>query len=304
MPTYRKLHTRILESQDIANMPDDFHRLVWTWLPLILTSDGTAIYDARYIRSRMFPLRDDITPERIAQVFAWFEQRGMILPYDADGRRYVFVPTFAKYQGDTTREADSTLPKPPAELGTTHVNVAQSACNPHVECAKDSCSDADADADADAKTTTVAAQKAAPQPPSPSSSSPFQQKAIRAFENTIGLVAGAHQAQEITAMLDDLETRHLEDWWTAALKVAADQNKRSWAYVRGILRNCLSEGQPPGERARASPGGNGYRAKTRRGQTKEAEVTDWDIQQIRNELKQIADAERGTSAPLASASAT
>jgi hypothetical protein len=157
MPTYRKLHTRILESQDIADMPDDFHRLVWTWLPLILTSDGTTIYDAHYVRSRMFPLRDDITPERIGQVLAWFDQRRMILPYDGDGRRYLFVPTFAKYQGDTTREADSTFPKPPADLAATHVIYMQSACNAPVIVAQSVCSDTDADTNANADTNTLAA---------------------------------------------------------------------------------------------------------------------------------------------------
>lgn len=154
MPTYRKLHARILESGDIADMPDDFHRLVWTWLPLILSSDGTTIYDARYIRSRMFPLRDDIHSERIAEVLAWFEQRRMILPYDGDGRRYLYVPTFAKYQGDTSREADSTFPKPPADIDTTHEDYMQSACNPHATVAKESCSDTDTDADAYANADT------------------------------------------------------------------------------------------------------------------------------------------------------
>lgn len=162
MPTYRKLHARILESQDIADMPDDFHRLVWTWLPLILTSDGTTIYDARYIRSRMFPLRDDVTAERVATVLEWFESRGMVLPYDGDGRRYMFVPTFNKYQGDTSREASSTFPKPPADLAPTHATVMQHSCNAHVNVAERSCSNTDADTNADADTNTTAQRESSP----------------------------------------------------------------------------------------------------------------------------------------------
>jgi hypothetical protein len=99
----------------------------------------------------MFPLRDDVTTDQVARVFAWFEQRGMILPYDYDGRRYLVVPTFAKYQGDTSREANSTLPKPPADLATTHVNGMTTSCNGHANGVQSSHSDADAQVDADAE---------------------------------------------------------------------------------------------------------------------------------------------------------
>jgi hypothetical protein len=232
-------------------MPDDFHRLVWTWLPLILTSDGTCIYTATYLRSRLFPLRDDITIARITEVFDWFVRRKMVLPYDVDGRRYLYVPTFSKYQGDTTREADSTIPKPTPEMLTTN------SCNLHEQCVKDSCLDVDADADTNAEVDVdAAAQKA---PPSPPQSKPvisvFQREAVHKYENTIGFISGATQSQEISDVLTALESRHIEPWWDSALHIAADQNKKSWAYVRAILRNCLADGKPPGSRP---PGGNGH----------------------------------------------
>lgn len=156
MPTYRKLHTRILESLDIQDMPDDFHRLVWTWLPLILTSDGTCIYSATYLRSRLFPLRDDVTNKRMTEVFAWFEERGMILSYQVDGRHYLYVPTFTKYQGDTAREAESTLPAPPANLLTTNSRPT------HEQVVTNSCLDVDADTDTDVDADTKAASAQTP----------------------------------------------------------------------------------------------------------------------------------------------
>ena len=86
-----------------------------------------------------------------------------------------------------------------------------------------------------------------------SSSSDFFADAFAAFQNNIGLVSGGTQADEIRAYLEELERRGTPDWWEGAIQVAVDQNKRSWAYVRGVLRNCLSEGRPPV--IRASPPG-------------------------------------------------
>lgn len=69
---------------------------------------------------------------------------------------------------------------------------------------------------------------------------------LQEYESTIGLISGAQQAEEIDVTLADLVTRNLMPWWSMAIKVACDQNKRSWAYVRGTLRNCLAAGTPPG----------------------------------------------------------
>ncbi|MFH1184438.1 MAG: hypothetical protein V1755_05285, partial [Chloroflexota bacterium] len=50
-----------------------------------------------------------------------------------------------------------------------------------------------------------------------------------------------------------------EDWWPQAITVACGANKRSWQFMRGILRNCLQEGHPP------SASGNGRGPKRERG---------------------------------------
>jgi len=87
---------------------------------------------------------------------------------------------------------------------------------------------------------------------------PLLAQAVRDFENNIGLVSGPTQGDEMAAMVDELHAKNVDGWWQLAVKVACDQNHRSWAYVRGILRNCLRDGNPPGApkangKARASP---------------------------------------------------
>jgi len=44
------------------------------------------------------------------------------------------------------------------------------------------------------------------------------------------------------------EKDYPEGWVEAALKEASLNNKRNWAYTRGILRRCQAEGRPPGKR--------------------------------------------------------
>lgn len=111
MPQWRKLHTKTLESLDINDMPDDFTRLLWILFPLILDSEGRGLDNLTWIRSNVFPLREDVTLEMISSAMDWFTSRGMIKRYQVAGRKYFCIPTFDKYQ-DTKREAESKYPAP------------------------------------------------------------------------------------------------------------------------------------------------------------------------------------------------
>ena len=124
MPRYRKLHTKTLESLDINDMPNDFTRLFWTLLPLVLCREGRGIDSAHWLKSKLFPLREDVTPGQVGEALNWCMQRGMIAPYTVDGRDYFYVPSFHKYQGNTTKEAESDYPPPP-ELVESQSGVSQ-----------------------------------------------------------------------------------------------------------------------------------------------------------------------------------
>ncbi len=113
MPTYRKLHTKILDSYDFSEMPDDFTRVFWMLLIVTLDSEGRAINNPAWLRSRMFPLRDDVTSEQITGAIDWLSNREMVVLYDVNGRSYFYVPNFKKYQSGTEKEAKSVLPPPP-----------------------------------------------------------------------------------------------------------------------------------------------------------------------------------------------
>jgi hypothetical protein len=133
MPKYRQLHTKIIDSFDFNEMPDDFTRVVWMLLTLILDSEGRGIDNMAWVKSKMFPLRDDVTSEQLCAVFEWLENRAMIQRYEVKERRYFVIPTFQQYQSGTQKEAASLLPCPPISLqsnsGATQekVSVAASA---------------------------------------------------------------------------------------------------------------------------------------------------------------------------------
>lgn len=126
MPRYRKLPTCTLDSPDVAAMPDDFTRLTWLFLPLICTRDGTTYDNATFLRSKLYPLREDVTVEQVQAAIEWYKARGMIGSYEANGRSYLFLVNWVKYQGKTEREAESNLPPPPTqELSQTCSGVNQ-----------------------------------------------------------------------------------------------------------------------------------------------------------------------------------
>lgn len=113
MPQWRKLWVKTVDSEDVNDMPDDFTRLMWTLMPLALDREGRAKDIVASVRSKLFPIRRDVTIEQVAAALDWYADRGMIVRYKVEGREYFHVPTFAKHQGDTKREAASVLPEPP-----------------------------------------------------------------------------------------------------------------------------------------------------------------------------------------------
>ena len=112
MPTWRKLHTQILDSDGVHNAPDDFTRLLWYNMILVLDSEGRGIYNPAWIRSKAFPCRTDVTIEQVISAMAYLEKAEMIIAYEVGKRKYFYNPNWHKYQ-NTTREAPSILPDPP-----------------------------------------------------------------------------------------------------------------------------------------------------------------------------------------------
>lgn len=112
MPKYRQLHTKILNSADFSDMPDDFTRLVWVLLPLILDCEGRGYDNKSWLKSNLFPFREDFDLCQIERAMAWFAEHEMIRRYSVAGRGYFYIPTWHNYQSGTDKEARSSIPTP------------------------------------------------------------------------------------------------------------------------------------------------------------------------------------------------
>lgn len=121
MPQYRKLHVKSVESLDINDMPDDFTRLLWVLLPLGLDAEGRGLDNMSWIKSKVMPLREDVTPAMLEAAMKWYQERKMIERYEVDGRLFFTIPTWHIYQGDTARETKSNYP--PSNSGVPQESI-------------------------------------------------------------------------------------------------------------------------------------------------------------------------------------
>lgn len=221
MPTYRKLHTKILDSYDFAEMPDDFTRVFWMLLIVVADSEGRAIDNPSWLRSRMFPLRSDVDAAQIEKTLSWLAQRGMIVRYQAEGRGYFYVMKFKEYQSGTEREAKSTLPAPPKEVSATPEQVmSNSGVNQELP----------------GPAVSVSVNE----------SVNAYESVYAAYEKEIGALTPA-----VADELMDAEKTYPAAWAVEAIQEAVRNNARNWKYVLAILKRWKKEGRQPPPNGRA-----------------------------------------------------
>jgi DnaD/phage-associated family protein len=253
-------------------------RLLWIGLITNADDQGRLVGHPGMVRSLIFPL-DDFPLSDIDADLACLADLNWIRRYDVRGKQYVQVVKWWQHQ-QMRWAAPSPHPAPdgwsdrlhyrkgadiveenwaqpeqavtPPDGDTLAGTVPHGDAKPSATCPPP---DGQGTADCPPKSRKEQVRKGENKnngnmpPPS------FAAAAERAFENDIGLIPSAFQQQEIDAMLTELASKGLQDWWQQAIHVACDQNHRSWAYVRGILRNCLQDGRPPGS---PKPNGNGH----------------------------------------------
>lgn len=211
MPTYRKLHTKTIDSFDFNELPNDFSRVCWLLLPLILDSEGRGIYNPAWIRSKMFPLREDVKLEIVQNAFECFATKKMIIVYEVNSKSYFYIPSWKTYQTGTEREAKSTLP-PPQELVESKSGVSQA----EVE-------------------VTVSATATASVNESVNDSDSVN--IYRFYEKNIGALTPI-----ISDNLDDLEKTYTNYWVKKAIEESVKSEARNLKYIEAILKRWKKDG--------------------------------------------------------------
>jgi DnaD/phage-associated family protein len=218
MPKYRQLHTKIINSFDFAEMPDDFTRVVWILLAVIVDSEGRGIYSMQWVKSKMFPLRQDVPLDRLQDAFTWLSNRNMISIYSVNNREYFYIPTFKKYQSGTIKEAASLLPEP----------TNNSIVTPELLQSKEG-------------TTTDKVCAAVVVIESESVLGSDIGSVFKVYEKEIGIISEAVKEKILEA-----EKIYPVEWMVDAMKESAIKNKRFWGYTEGVLKKWKVEGRGNG----------------------------------------------------------
>ena len=217
MPKYRKTWTKTLESFDFNEMPDDFCRVVWLLLPLILDSEGRGIDLPAWVCARMFPLRR-VEESDVIRAFDFFESRGMIVRYEVDGRRYFYSTNWSTYQSGTEKESASVLPAPSEQLPTYSRPTPEQVKN---------------------KSGAAPAQVGVAESASASVNESVltQNEIFRTYEREIGPLTPIIGDQLQAALVD-----YPEDWIVQAIRESALSNARNWKYTEAILKRWKVDG--------------------------------------------------------------
>lgn len=235
MPQYRKLHTKVTQSFDFNEMPDDFTRCLWLLLPLALDCEGRGIYNASWIKAKLMPLREDIDNSPILAAMEWFTNRMMIEVYSVDRRKYFLIPTFKQYQTGTEKETKSILPAPPSDNHSIPTQeLVESNSRPTTEQV------------GAAVSVSVSAYESAYE--SASECVKEISNTFQVYENEIGVLTAG-----ISDRLKEAEEEYSPPWVVDALHEAATHNKRSWSYAMGILKRWKVDGHLTDRRSISPP---------------------------------------------------
>lgn len=183
------------------------------------------------VRAKCFPLRtDDI---KCKQVEAWLlslESHQLLTLYQANGKKYLQMETWAKHQ--RIRAEKSKYPTPEAKTRTSADICGHLRTNaPVIE-------------DEDENRNRIT--RIEDEDDNGNSSLSLSDKQVTGEKNVFKIYEdekfGKITETTRNTLVDACET-FTDDFVCDAMKEAVKQNKRSWAYVEGILKNWASEGR-------------------------------------------------------------
>ncbi len=108
MARQRMLHPGFFTDGELLSLPA-LYRVFFAGLWVWADREGRLEDKPIDLKIRILPA-DDVNPEHALQALAGI---GRVIRYTVNGKRYLFLPTFPKYQKPHQREAPSTIPAPP-----------------------------------------------------------------------------------------------------------------------------------------------------------------------------------------------
>lgn len=112
------LSKTICMSDQFNALGDDFSRLLATWVIPHLDMRGVFYADPRIVRAAVFPMRDDVTVERVQYAINMMREVGLIEVFEAGGKAWMVWPKFAEHQTGLRTDRETTQYPDPAKFRT------------------------------------------------------------------------------------------------------------------------------------------------------------------------------------------
>jgi DnaD/phage-associated family protein len=196
---------------------------------LIVLADDYGIFDARpkIIKGRAFPL-DRVTEQQIEEALHTLATAGIVNLYTVGGRPYLQLESWAKHQ--QIRAKKSKYPQPiESEINCNQMK--SNDCNsPRNPIQSESNPNPNPNADAE---TCACAQAAATEPKNDELAA-----VMNLYMDRVDSLPSEQCTVELVTFTKNLGAQVV----CHAINAALDSNVRSWRYIRGILRDYVSNG--------------------------------------------------------------
>lgn len=124
MARSRILHPGFFHNEDLLEL-SPLTRLLFEGLWTIADREGRLEDRPKRIKLAILPVDD----HDIDQALSDLARSGFLLRYEVDGRKYIQISEFAKYQKPHYRESASVIPAPNTSIGERRPIIAQSSAN-------------------------------------------------------------------------------------------------------------------------------------------------------------------------------
>lgn len=116
MPRIRSVHPDIVDDEVVAELSPYAFR-TWVMLWTHLDDAGRGVDSPKLWAGKLYPLNDKMTEERVEKDLTELEERGLLVRYEVDGRRYLSakVSSWPKYQKPQHPTPSKLPPIPPPE---------------------------------------------------------------------------------------------------------------------------------------------------------------------------------------------
>jgi hypothetical protein len=230
MARKRQIDPSIWTSDDFMDLEDPWVMLLWIGLISNADDEGRMRASPRHIKAVIFPAID----HTLDNIRAWRDKiaaQGLITIYEVEGKEYLHIPNFTKYQYMTKR-TPSQLPEPPVnnQLITSHQPVISIGNGNGIG------------NDNDNTLSPVNNQ--------PSKSPPGT--AQRLYEETLKKLPSSVEDAQTLAYLDEDFTP--EQLWEGIRRCARQpKHKHTLSYWAGILENMRRNNEQPAPKSSAPP---------------------------------------------------